>query len=35
MKRKVKLANELWYKVSEPEELFFYALYNFKAYWAI
>ena len=35
MKRKVKRANELWYKVSETEELFFYALYGFNAYWAV
>ncbi|MBQ9213021.1 MAG: hypothetical protein IJ150_03680 [Bacteroidales bacterium] len=35
MKRKIKRANEIWYRVTEPEELFFYALYKFNAYWAV
>ena len=35
MKRKVRRANETWYRVTEPEELFFYALYGFNAYWAV
>ena len=30
---RVKYCNELWYRVTELAELFFYTLYGFKAYW--
>lgn len=33
--RRINKGSELWYRVTELEELFFYTLYKFRAYWVI
>ena len=33
--RRIHKGSELWYRVTELEELFFYTLYKFRAYWVI
>jgi hypothetical protein len=33
--RRIHKENTIWYRVTEVEDLFFYTLYKFKAYWVI